>query len=123
MQLQRDLPQLALSAELQGINTASPEILLDETLFALRDTVEGIFATNVELIAVEVPPAETRLNLLPASWRARREQLARQKEWRTRLLVAGCAYAGLLLLFFAYLGVLRFQIGRPRSILTITRSR
>jgi type II secretory pathway component PulL len=111
-QLQRDLPQLALSAELQGINTASPEILLDESLFALRDTVEGIFATNVELIAVEVPPAETRLNLLPASWRARREQLVRQKEWRKRLLVAGCAYAGLLLLFFAYLLVLRFQIGR-----------
>jgi len=111
-QLQRDLPQLALSAELQGINTSSPQILLDESLFALRDTVEGIFATSAELIAVEVPPSETRLNLLPASWRHRREQLVRQKEWRKRLLVAGCAYAGLLLLFFAYLLILRFQIGR-----------
>jgi type II secretory pathway component PulL len=112
LQLQRDLPQLALSAELQGINTASPEILLDESLFALRDTVEGIFATNPELIAVEVPPADTRLNLLPAAWRQRRAQLARQKEWRKRLILAGCAYAGLLLLFFLYLGILRYQIGR-----------
>lgn len=112
LQLQRDLPQLALSAELQGINTASPEILLDESLFALRDTVEGIFAVTPELIAVEVPPADTRLNLLPAAWRQRRTQLARQKEWRKRLLVAGGAYAGLLLLFCLYLLILRYQIGR-----------
>lgn len=112
LQLQRDLPQLALSAELQGINTASPEILLDESLFALRDTVEGIFAVTPELIAVEVPPADTRLNLLPAAWRQRRAQLAGQKEWRKRLLVAGGAYAGLLLLFCLYLLILRYQVGR-----------
>jgi Tfp pilus assembly protein PilN len=86
--------------------------LLDETLFALRDTVEGIFAVTPELIAVEVPPADTRLNLLPAAWRQRRAQLARQKEWRKRLLIAGGAYAGLLLLFCLYLMILRYQIGR-----------
>jgi hypothetical protein len=112
LQLQRDLPQLALSAELQGINTSAPRILLAENLYELRDTVEGVFATRAELIAVEVPPAESRLNLLPESWRQRRAQLVRQKEWRKRLLVGACAYAGLLLLFLAYLAVLRFQIGR-----------
>jgi type II secretory pathway component PulL len=112
LQLQRDLPQLALSAELQGINTTAPKIFLAENLYELRDTVEGIFATAAELIAVEVPPAETRLNLLPESWRQRRAQLVRQKEWRKRLLLAGCAYAGLLLLFLAYLLLVRFQVGR-----------
>ena len=49
LQLQRDLPQLTLSAELQGINTSFPKILLDESLYELRDTVEGIFASSVEL--------------------------------------------------------------------------
>ena len=112
LQLQRDLPQLALSAELQGIDISSPNILLDESLFALRDTVHGIFASSGELIAVEVPPAETKLNLLPESWRRRTAQLARQKEWRKRLLIAGGAYAGLLLLFFLYLLILRLQISR-----------
>ena len=112
LQLQGDLPQLALSAELQGINTASPNILLDESLYALRDTVHGIFASSGELIAVEVPPAETKLNLLPESWRRRSAQLVRQKEWRKRMLVAGGAYAGLLVLFFLYLLILRIQIGR-----------
>ena len=115
LQLQRDLPQLALSAELQGINTSSPNILLDESLFALRDTVHGIFSSSGDLIAVEVPPAETKLNLLPESWRRRSAQLARQKELRKRLLVAGAAYAGLLLLFFLYLLILRLQISRLDS--------
>lgn len=115
LQIQRDLPQLALSAELQGIDISSPKILLDESLFALRDTVHGIFASSGELIAVEVPPAETKLNLLPESWRRRTAQLARQKEWRKRLLIAGGAYAGLLLLFFLYLLILRLQISRLDS--------
>lgn len=112
LQLQRDLPQLALSAELQGINTTNPRIFLAENLYEFRDTVEGIFATRSELIAVEVPPADSRLNLLPESWRHRRAQLARLKEWKKRLLVAACAYAGLLLLFLAYLLVLKVQVGR-----------
>jgi hypothetical protein len=112
LQLQRDLPQLTLSAELQGINTSAPRILLAESLYEFRDTVEGIFATNAELIAVEVPPAELRLNLLPESWRARRAQLVRQKEWRKRLLIGAGAYAGVLLLFLAYLLIVRFQVSR-----------
>lgn len=112
LQLQRDLPQLALSAELQGINTSNPRVFLAENLYEWRDTVEGVFATRLELIAAEVPPADTRLNLLPESWRQRRAQLARFKEWRQRALVAACAYGGLLLLFLAYLAVLKVQVGR-----------
>ena len=112
LQLQRDLPQLALSAELQGINTSFPKILLDESLYGLRDTVEGIFTSSVELIAVEVPPADTGLNLLPESWRQRRAQVVRQGEWRKRIIWASGAYAALLLLFLACLLILRLEIGR-----------
>jgi hypothetical protein len=112
LQLERDLPQLALSAELQGINTSFPKILLDESLYALRDTVEGIFNTPAELIAVEVPPADTGLNLLPEDWRQRRSQLVRRGEWRKRLIWAGGVYAGLLVCFLAYLLILRLEIGR-----------
>ncbi|PYJ07597.1 MAG: hypothetical protein DMF06_15210 [Verrucomicrobia bacterium] len=112
LQLQRDLPQLALSAELQGINTAFEKILLDESLYELRDTVQGIFGGAVELIAVEVPPADTGLNLLPESWRQQRAQLARRGEWRKRLIWAGGAYAALLVLFLGYLIVLKLESGR-----------
>lgn len=112
LQLQRDLPQLALSAELQGINTSFSQILLDESLFELRDTVQGIFASNAEFMAVEVPPASNGLNLLPESWRQRRAQLVKQGEWRQRILWASGAYAAVFMLFLGYLFILRFQINR-----------
>ncbi len=110
-QLQRDLPQLALSAELQGINTSFASVLLDESLYESRSTVQDLFATRTDLIAVEAPPARVKLNLLPESWRQRRAQLLRHNEWRKRLLWAGAAYATLLILFFLSLGVLTFQAG------------
>jgi hypothetical protein len=112
LQLQRDLPQLALSAELQGINTSFPKILLDESLYGLRDTVEGIFASTAELIAVEVPPVDTGLNLLPESWRQSRAQSVRRGEWRKRVLWAAGAYGALLVLFLACLLILRLEIGQ-----------
>src|SRR5207244_9003542 len=55
-QLQMDLPQLALSAELQGINASFPNVLLDESCYELRDTVQGILASRTELVGIETPP-------------------------------------------------------------------
>lgn len=108
-QLQRDLPQLALSAELQGIDTSFPVVLLDEGLLELQETVQGLFVTRADLIAVEAPPAETKLNLLPDSWRQKRAELVRRAEWKKRLLWAGGVYAALLLLFALYLGFLKVR--------------
>src|SRR5437773_9647921 len=111
-QLQRELPQLRLSAELQGIDASSPNVLLDETCYELRDTVQGILASPTEIVGIELPPAPVKLNLLPESWRRRRLQLMRQVEWRKRLVWIGGAYVGIIVLLFAYLGLLRFQLGR-----------
>ena len=41
-QLQLELPQLRLSAELQGIDASFPNVLLDETCYELRGTVRGL---------------------------------------------------------------------------------
>ncbi|PYL83640.1 MAG: hypothetical protein DMF17_12760 [Verrucomicrobia bacterium] len=95
-QLQIELPQLALSAELQGINASFPNVLLDETCYELRETVQGILSSPTEIVGVETPPASVKLNLLPESWRLRRSQLARRGEWRKWLIWAGAAYAGLV---------------------------
>ena len=111
-QLQLELPQLRMSAELQGINASFPNVLLDESCYQMRETVEGIVASPTEIVGVELPPAPVKLNLLPDSWRRRRSQLLRQAEWRRRLVWIGGAYVGLLFLLFAYLGLLRFQIGQ-----------
>jgi hypothetical protein len=111
-QLQIELPQLRLSAELQGIDASSPNVLLDESCYEMRDTVQGIWASPTEIVGIELPPAPVKLNLLPDSWRRRRSQLVRQAEWRRRLLWIGGAYGALLLLLLAYLGLLRFEIAR-----------
>jgi hypothetical protein len=111
-QLQIELPQLRLSAELQGIDASSPNVLLDETCFEMRDTIQEILSSPTEIVGIELPPAPVKLNLLPESWRRRRLQLVRQAEWRRRLLWIGGAYGALLLLLLAYLGLLRFEIAR-----------
>ncbi|MBO0694698.1 MAG: hypothetical protein J2P56_01210, partial [Verrucomicrobia bacterium] len=110
-QLQLELPQLRMSAELQGINASSSNVLLDESCYEMRDTVQGILASPPEIVGIELPPATVKLNLLPESWRRRRSQLIRQSEWRKRLVWIGGAYVALLCLLFAYLGLLKFQIG------------
>jgi hypothetical protein len=116
-QLQIELPQLRLSAELQGIDASSPNVLLDETCYELRDTVQGILSSPTEIVGIELPPAPVKLNLLPESWRRRRLQSIKQAEWRRRLFWIGGAYGALILLLLAYLGLLRFQIARlDRSI-------
>jgi len=111
-QLETELPQLRLSAELQGIDASSPNVLLDETCYELRDAVQGILASPTEIVGIELPPAPVKLNLLPESWRRRRLQLVRQVEWRKRILWIGGAYVGAIVLLFAYLGLVRFQVGR-----------
>src|SRR5262249_57122836 len=95
-----------------GIDASYPNVLLDETCFELRDAVQGILASPTEIVGIELPPAPVKLNLLPESWRRRRLQLMRQVEWRKRLVWIGGAYVGVILLLFAYLGLVRFQLGR-----------
>ncbi len=109
-QLQTDLPQLALSAELQGIPASFPNVLLDETCYELRDIVHQIVDQRPELVGIETPPATVKLNLLPESWRLRRTQLARRSEWRKRLTRAAAVYGTIIFLLVLYLIYTRIHI-------------
>lgn len=109
-QLERELPQLALSAELQGIDTTGQAILLDESLYDLRETLQDLFTTRADLIAVEAPPAPVKLNLLPQAWKQRRQQLVSVREWKKRVLIGSAVYVGLLLLFLIYFFALRIRL-------------
>jgi hypothetical protein len=113
--LQNDLPQLALSAELQGIDTSFPTVLLDENCLSLRDTIERVFAQRPLLMGVETPPAPVKLDLTPESWRQQRAALARKKEWQKRLVWAAGVYAAIFLLFALYVVFLRFQVGYMKN--------
>jgi len=110
--LQAELPQIAMSAELQGIKPSFPNVLLDESCYELRDTIKKVLSSPTELVGVETPPASVKLNLLPESWRLRRSQLAKRGEWRKRLIMAGAAYGGLFLLFLLYLVYTKLAVAR-----------
>src|SRR5437899_7363369 len=49
-QLQLELPQLRLSAELQGIDASSPNVLLDETCYEMRATVQALLARATDIV-------------------------------------------------------------------------
>ena len=117
-QLKAELPQIALSAELQGMNGSFPNVLLDESCYELRDTVQGVLDSKPELVGIETPPASVKLNLLPESWRQRRTQLAKRGEWQKRLTLVGAVYGAIFLLFLLYLGYTRFAIARLDRLIT-----
>ncbi len=116
-QLKTELPQLTLSAELQGITAEFQNVLLDETCYDLRDTVQGILDSRTEIVSAETPPAPVKLNLLPESWKQRRLQLVRQGQWQKRLIQIGGAYAAIFLLFLGYLGFTKLQIARLNRLI------
>jgi hypothetical protein len=109
-ELARDLPQLALSAELEGIDTSFGNVLLDESLFSLREIVEHALAAPTSFVSVEAPPASVKLNLLPDSWRERRKQILRFGEWRQRLIWIGAAYLAVLLILACVLAIYRVKV-------------
>jgi hypothetical protein len=115
--LQRDLPQLALTAELQGIDTSFPKVLLDENCLPLRDTVERVFEQRPDLMRTETPPAKVKLDLAPEGWRQQRAAIVRREEWRKRLLWAGGIYGAIFLLFALYVVIIRFQVGHLQNVI------
>jgi type II secretory pathway component PulL len=117
--LEVELPQLALSAELQGIDASFETVLLDEKCFELREKVEHALATRTDLVGIETPPAPTGLNLLPQAWRDQRLRRARRGEWRKRMMLVGAVYIGILSL--AFLELIYLQIRKRQLDAAIAR--
>jgi Type IV pilus assembly protein PilM len=107
--LELELPQLALSAELQGIDASFQNVLLDEKYHALRETVQQALDTPTEIVGIETPPAATELNLIPAQWKEQRARHERRGLWRKRLTWAAGAYVGIIALFVLQLLYFKFS--------------
>src|SRR5947207_15804955 len=71
-QLQLELPQLRLSAELQGIDASYPNDLLYETCYELRETVQVILTSPTDIVGIELHPQPLKLTLLPETCLERR---------------------------------------------------
>ena len=108
--LELELPQLTMTAELQGITASFQNVLVDEKCFGLRDRVERALAAPAEMMAVETPPASTGLNLLPQAWREARLRQVRREQWKKRLVIGGIAYGAIVALALIHLGYLKFRV-------------
>jgi hypothetical protein len=108
--LELELPQLTMTAELQGITASFQNVLVDEKCFGLRNSVERALAVPAEMMSVETPPASTGLNLLPQAWREERLRQVRRGQWKKRLVVGGIAYAAIVALALIHLGYLKFRV-------------
>ena len=105
-----ELPQLTMTAELQGINASFENVLVDEKCFNLRDRVESAVAAPAELMSIETPPALTALNLLPQAWREERERQVQREQWKKRLVIASMVYAAIVGFALIQLAYLKFRI-------------
>ena len=110
--IELELPQLTMTAELQGISASFENVLVDEKCFGLRDKVENTVAAPAELMSIETPPASTSLNLLPQAWREQRVRQLRREQWKKRLAIAGMVYAAIVGLALIQLGYLKFRVGQ-----------
>jgi type II secretory pathway component PulL len=108
--LELELPQLTMTAELQGISASFENVLVDEKCFNLRERVESAVAAPAELMSIETPPASTALNLLPQAWRVERERQLQREQWKRRLVIAGFVYAAIVGLALIQLAYLKFRI-------------
>src|SRR3954453_189804 len=94
--LELELPRLTMTAELQGISASFQNVLLDEQCFGLRDKVEQALAAPTEMIAIEMPPALTGLNLLPQAWREQRARQTQREQWKKRVAIAAIVYSAIV---------------------------
>lgn len=108
--LELELPQLTMTAELQGVNASFENVLVDEKCFNLRDQVENAVAAPTELMSIETPPAATGLNLLPHAWREERSRQLQREQWKRRLVIAALVYAAIVVLALLDLAYLKFRM-------------
>ncbi|MEA3212074.1 MAG: Type pilus assembly protein PilM [Chthoniobacter sp.] len=100
------LPQMMLSAEMEGVPTACSSIRLDRDLTSLSEPLRDLFELPVELIALDALP-EPRGNLVPTAWQADSRRLERAERIKQQLLLAAVMYLLGVAVAFVYLAWLK----------------
>jgi len=110
--LEAELPQFAMTAELEGIDTSFQNVIVDEKCFGLREMVGRTLGSKIEIVGIETPPADTAINLLPQEWRNLRDRRERQGQWRKRVKLGLAIYCGIIALSLLHLVYLKVRAGQ-----------
>jgi type II secretory pathway component PulL len=110
--LAAELPQVILTATMEGAPTAFARILLAPGCRALAPVFTGTFTQPIEPLPTTAPALDSSLNLLPAAWRSDARRQADTRQLQRRLQTAALLYLLLALGFGGYLFWLRQLAGR-----------
>ena len=116
-----ELPQLLLPAIMEGVPTHFSRVLLANECGPLAQALREFFEVAVEHLPSPEPDLTLAINLVPASWQARQEQLQNRQRLQQMLLVG--AALGLLIVTGAlvYLASLKRQAANLEAQLAALR--
>jgi len=106
------LPQMLLSAEMEGVPVSFARVRLAAECAALADPLREVLEIPVESVSFDGPLPEPALNLVPASWQADVARGARATQWRNRLIGVAVLYLLAIAAVFAYLAWLKAEAGK-----------
>ncbi|MGB8169568.1 MAG: hypothetical protein WCF18_18855 [Chthoniobacteraceae bacterium] len=101
-----ELPQLMLTAEMEGVPTQFTSIRLDQALERLEHPLHELFKLPVEPLSLEGLP-EPAGNLVPAAWKADTRRIELAERLKQRLLLAAVIYLLCVAGAFVYLAWLK----------------
>ncbi|HEV7868369.1 MAG TPA: hypothetical protein VGO90_11855 [Chthoniobacteraceae bacterium] len=105
--LTEELPQLLLSAEIDGVPTNFASVQLERSFAQLTEPLREQFGVPVQLIALDVTLPEPSGNLVPAAWQADARRLKSGERLQQRLLLGAVLYLLLVAGAFVYLAWLK----------------
>lgn len=110
-----ELPQMLLSAEMEGVPTDFARIRVEHGCSQLRVPLGEYFGKPTELISFDTPLPEPAGNLLPSAWQVEARRLERAGRLRQRLQAIAVVYLLLLAAAFIYLAWMKSRVRKLDS--------
>ena len=115
------LPQLLLSAEMEGAPVAFSRVRLAGECAPLAGPLREFLQIPVESVSFDGDLPEPAINLVPASWQADVERGARAANWRHRIIGAAVLWLLAIAAAFAYLAWLKAEAGQVAAKVRATQ--
>lgn len=107
-----ELPQLLLSAEMDGIPTTFARVQLDNECAEMQPAISELFGVPVDLISLDSNFPETGNNLIPSAWIDDRNRIKTAAQTKSRLILAGAVYLVAMLCAGGYLFWLHGKVAK-----------
>ncbi len=106
------LPQVLLSAEMEGVSTQFGRIRLDEGCADLQGMLGNLFTQPIELTAFQTAGTDAPGNLAPSAWKSEALKLENAGRLRQHLQTAAVVYLILLAGAFLYLAWVKSKVSK-----------